>query len=888
MEKVRFNLDGAACECAAGSTLLEAIRNEGIEIPALCDDARLKPCGSCRLCLVEVRGWDRPVASCLTAAKEGMVVRTNTPELEAGRRAILSMLAARYPADAAREFPDKPFHRWLRHYGISAEGAHAGGTDGSHPYIQVDMQRCIYCYRCVRICAEVQGQFVWHIWNRGDATRIVADTDTPLGQSTCVACGACVDTCPTGALEDKQLLRNRAPSSWTRTTCPYCGTGCEMDVGTSDGQLVSVRPVLDAPVNRGHLCVKGRYAFGFVHAADRITHPMIRRNGRWAAVSWSEAISYVAERLARIRERDGPDSIGVLGSARATNEENYIIQKFARVVLRTNNVDCCARVCHAPTAAAMGMMLGAGAATNSYNDIEAARTILVVGANATDNHPIVGARIKQAALRGARLITIDPRRTELAEYAALHLPLRPGTNVALLNAMACAVVEENRVDSDFIASRVDGWDDYREFIRAWTPERAEAICGVGAELIREAARLYAARKPSLSVHGLGLTEHAQGTEGVMCLVNLALITGNIGKPGTGVNPLRGQNNVQGSAHMGCEPDHLTGYVTLDSGRAAFESAWGSPLPVSRGKNLIQMMDAAERRELHALWAAGYDILLTNPNARATVRALSNLDLVIVQDMFLNETARAFGAVFLPACSSFEKDGTFMNAERRVQRVRRAIEPLGESRTDWEIVCAVAQALGHAQEFSYSSAEEIWNEVRSVWRGAAGMSFARLDRQGLQWPCPSEDHPGTQILHAANFPHGQRAALRCAHWRPSGESASLEYPILLTTGRLLYQFNAGTMTMRTENVYWREIDTLDLSPEDARKLNIASGDRVRVASRHGSTDLPARVLDSIRPGEAFATFTSPDVFLNRITGPDRDETTDTPQYKVTAVRVEKVV
>ena len=472
-------------------------------------------------------------------------------------------------------------------------------------------------------------------------------------ESSCVSCGACVDTCPTGALEDKSILSRGVPTEWTRTTCPYCGTGCEMSVGSRNGQLVSIKPLNRAPVSRGHLCVKGRYAFDFVSANDRITEPMIRKDGDWRQVTWDEAISFAADRLKQVSAEFGPDSIGVLGSARGTNEENYLAQKFARVVLGTNNVDCCARVCHTPTAAAMKLMLGTGAATNSYDDIERAQTILVCGANATENHPIIGARIKQAALKGAKLIVIDPRRIELADYSAIHLRPRPGTNIPLLNAIAYAIVDEGLYDETFIDERVDEWDEFRTFVKHFAPEAIEEVCGVGAPLIRDAARLYATAKPSMCFHGLGVTEHTQGTEGVMCLVNLALMTGNIGSPGTGINPLRGQNNVQGAAHMGCDPGILTGSASLNDARELFESIWRAPVSERRGLNLMEMMDAAAAGKLKALWAIGYDVLLTNANAHGTERALSRLNLLIVQDMFMNETAR-FASVFLPVASSFEK------------------------------------------------------------------------------------------------------------------------------------------------------------------------------------------------------------------------------------------
>ena len=596
-----------------------------------------------------------------------------------------------------------------------------------------------------------------------------------------------MDTCPSGALEDKSVLARGQPTNWIRTTCPYCGTGCEMIVGTKESQIVSIKPFLEAPVSRGHLCVKGRYAFDFVSAADRITEPMIRNGDSWEQVTWDAdaAISFTANSLQRITEQNGPDSIAVLGSARGTNEESYLAQKFARVVIGTNNVDCCARVCHTPTAAAMKLMLGTGAATNSYNDIEKAQTILVCGANATENHPIVGARIKQAALNGAYLIVIDPRKIELAQYAKIHLQPRPGTNIPLLNALAYTIVEERLFDQQFATERVAEWDAFCDFIKEFPPEHVEATCGMKADLIRQAARLYASSKPSMCFHGLGVTEHTQGTEGVMCLVNLALLTGNIGKPGTGINPLRGQNNVQGAAHMGCDPGILTGSISLNDARPLFESVWRMSLPKEHGLNMLEMMDAAEADKLKALWAIGYDIALTNANTTGTERALRSLDLVIVQDLFLNETARQFGSVFLPAASSFERDGTFMNAERRIQRIRKAIEPVGQSKPDWEIICALAKAMGKSQLFNYNSAEEIWDEIRTVWPAGSGISYVRLDDGGLQWPCPGEDHPGTEVMHAESFPIGKTAALRRIPYRATKEVTSEEFPFLLITGRTLY-------------------------------------------------------------------------------------------------------
>ncbi|NVI97864.1 formate dehydrogenase subunit alpha [Myxococcus sp. AM009] len=884
---LHITVDGQPRECAPG-TLLAALEALGVSVPALCNDSRMAPVGACRTCIVEVEGCARPVAACTTPLTEGMVVHTRTPLVEAQRRVLLRLLASEYPAEAVARQPDKPFHRALREYGLEGEprGTHqAALRDDSHPYIHVDMSQCIHCYRCVRICDEVQGQFVWRVWNRGAGTRILPDGPN-LRESSCVSCGACVDTCPTGALEDRTLLDQGWPETWTRTTCPYCGVGCEMDVGTRGGRIVTVRPSREGPSNRGHLCSKGRYAFGFGEAPDRITVPLLREHGGWRRASWDEALGFIAQRLRHLRAASGPDAVGMLGSARATNEENYLAQKLARVVLGTSNVDCCARVCHAPSAAALERMLGMGAATNSFEDVEHARTLLVAGSNTTECHPVVGARLKQAVLRGAKLIVIDSRRTELARYADVHLQPRAGTDVPLLNALAHVVVDERLCDEDFLRERVEAVEDFRAFILDWTPERAADLCGVDAEAIRQAARLYATHGPSMMVHGLGMTEHVQGTESVMTLINLALLTGNLGGPGTGVNPMRGQNNVQGSAHMGCEPGHLTGYVPLELNRARFEAAWGTPLSAAPGLDLMEMMDAARQGRLKALWAFGYDVLLTNPEARATREALERLELLVVQDLFLNETARACGHVFLPACTSFEKDGTFMNGERRVQRVRRALPPVDESLPDWEILCRAARALGHPEGFAFQSPEEVWDEVRRVWPAGAGLSYARLDMGGLQWPCPDEAHPGTRLLHTHPFASGFRAALRRIDSRPAPEARTDDHPFVLMTGRRLYQFNAGTMTLRTPHALLQPGDWLDMAPADADRLGLEDGARVRVCSRHGAVELPMRRAEGLRPGELFTTFHTAEVFINAVIGPQRDESTHTPDYKVTAVRVER--
>jgi formate dehydrogenase major subunit len=872
------------------TTILSALQRLGVDVPAACDDPRLEPAGACRLCIVQVDGRPQPVTACTTAVVDGMAIDTRSDDLQALRHELVRMLALEYPQSAPDSAPDKPFHVVLRSHDV--EGARAAAdpalVDDSHPYIHVDMNQCITCFRCARICADVQGQFTWQVWERGAETKLVPDSGTTLADSSCVACGACVDTCPTGALEDKSVLELGTAEEWTRTVCPYCGVGCEMDVGTRNGRITTVRPALDAPVNKGHLCVKGRYAHGFVDAPDRVTSPMIRRADGWEDVSWEEATTYVAGELGRMVGEHGPESVAVLGSARATNEDNYLAQKFARVVLGTNNVDCCARVCHTPSAAALSTALGTGASTNSFDDIERARTIVICGTNTTENHPIVGARIKQAKLRGTNLVVIDPRQIELAGYADVHLAPRPGTNVALFNALAHVIVEEDLVDQQFLADRVDDVEAFRALAAGYNPEEVAALCGVDAGDIRRVARLYATETPSMCFHGLGITEHEQGTDGVTCLINLALLTGNVGKPGTGVNPLRGQNNVQGSAVMGCEPNRLTGSVPFDESKDVFETVWNAPIPAARGLDATQMVEAAGEDALKGLWVIGWDVLLTNPQAGVTGPALGRCEHVIVQDLFLNETAREVGTVFLPACSSFEHDGTFMNSERRIQRIRTAVEPWGESKPDWEIMCLVAQAMGKGDLFPYHSAADVWEEIRKVWPAAAGITYDRLDDVGLQWPCPTEDHPGTDILHRDTFAKGRkRAALRSIPFRPTSEAIDEEFPFVLTTGRGLYQFNAGTMTMRTPNSVLRPTDLLEISGDDARRLGIDDGAHVRVTSKYGEAVLPAEVTTRVHTGQLFATFSDPATFVNRLTGPQRDPRTHTPQYKVTAVRLEPI-
>lgn len=882
-------VNGIGQAVAPGATILDLLGGLGIEVPSLCHDPRLRPTAMCRLCAVTVNASPRPVVACATLVADGMVITTHSPELEEFRRGTLELLAPHCDPEARALLPEKPLHRALDRYGIADRAECPGAppaVDDSHPYIHVDMSQCIQCYRCVRICDEVQGLSVWHMLGRAEDGRLLPDSLTSLVESSCTGCGACADTCPTGALVDQQRLELGRAAEWTRSVCGYCAVGCELNVGTRDGRVVQVTPVVDSPVNRGHLCIKGRYAFEFNSAPDRAAQPLLRRTGGWQGTDWPTAIGTVAEALAGVLERHGPQAIGVLGSARATNEDNYVVQKFARTVLGTNNVDCCARVCHTPSAAALKRMLGFGAATNSFDDIELAGGFMLVGCNPTENHPVVGARILQQARLGKPLIVIDPRATDLARRATVHLRPRAGTNVPLLNALAHVILEESLADEDFIGGRVDGLAEYRALAGAWTPERAAGICGVPAADIRRAARLYATTRPAMCFHGLGVTEHLQGTEGVMCLINLALLTGNLGRRGAGVNPLRGQNNVQGAAHMGCDPGLLTGGANLEPDRTRFETLWGTALPAVPGRNLLEMIEAAARGEIKCLWIVGYDVLPTLPNRTATREALARVETVIVQDIFINETAREFASVFLPAASVFEHDGTFMNSERRIQRVRQAVPPPGAARPDWQILCDVARAMGRGSGFEFGCADEIWDEVRAAWPGGRGASGARLDEAGVQWPCPDEGHPGTEVLYASAFARGARATLACIDYVATEETVTAEFPLLLTTGRSLYQFNAGTMTGRGRTRDLRPTDLLEISAVDAAARGLASGDAARVRSRHGEVRLQARVTDRVQPGELFATFQDPATMVNLLTSSQGDRITGAPEYKVTAVAVER--
>jgi formate dehydrogenase major subunit len=876
---------------AASGSVLEACLAAGVYVPHFCWDERLSPGGHCRSCIVEADG--RCVAACTTPTRGGMEVRTDTARLVAYRRDLGELMVAesapagevaerladwgvdgtRYPSLAARE----------RDAGGEGSGDAPGRRDASHPYLRIDLDACILCRRCVRACEEIQGQFVYAVAGRGASSRITW-SGGEFARSGCVSCGACVTACPTGAISDVDRLSHEPVTHTARTTCAYCGVGCQLDVRVAHDRVVRIDGVAESPVNHGHLCVKGRYAHAFARHPDRLTTPLVRRGDRLEPASWGEAIATVARELESRRGH-----VAGLSSSRCTNEENYLFQKWMRTGLGTNDVDCCARVCHAPSAAGMRQSLGTGAATNSLADIERADLLMVVGSNMTEAHPVTGARVRQAALRGAGLVVVDPRRTELAAMADIHLQLRPGTNVPLFNSLAAVLVEEGLVNLDFVAARTEGWDGYQTFILAQTPERWEPVTGVPAASVREAARLYGRASAPMMMHGLGVTEHFQGSEGVMLLCNLALLVGAVGREGVGVNPLRGQNNVQGAADMGCQPDLLTGYAPVAdvATRARFEEIWGRPVPDREGRILPRMYDAALAGEITAMVLLGEDVIQTDPDQGRTRRALESLEFLLVQEIFLSETAR-LADVVLPGASFLEKEGTFTNGERRVQRVRRAIDPPGEARPDWRILLDLMAATGCPQ--SFRDPADILEEVGRVAPSFAGIRLDRLEEGGIQWPSTARDHPGTATLHATSFPRpGGRGRFTRIEYLPSpslGGADAAEDVLTLTTGRVLEHYNSGSMTRRTRNLELCDRDDLEIHPRDAHRRGIADGDPVTVASANGEAHAFARVTDRVAPGVVFLSFHFPETRANAVTSEVLDRLSGCPEYKVAAVRVRR--
>ncbi len=903
-ETVTLSIDGRAVAVPAGTSVLRAAAEAGIHIPKLCATELLEPFGSCRLCLVEVDGMRGYPASCTTPVVPGMQVRTETPALARLRRNTMELYISDHPLDCLTcpanghcELQDMAGVVGLREvrYGYDGENHCALPKDESNPYFTFDSSKCIVCSRCVRACDEVQGTFALTIAGRGFDSRVAASDGVPFMDSECVSCGACVQACPTATLTEKSIIDLGQAEHSVTTTCAYCGVGCSFKAEMKGETVVRMVPNVDGHANHGHSCVKGRFAFGYATHPDRITKPMIRRSIHepWTETGWDEAIAYAASELRRIAARYGKDAVGGITSSRCTNEETYLVQKLVRAALGTNNVDTCARVCHSPTGYGLKQTLGESAGTQAFDSVMEADVIFVIGANPTDGHPVFASRIKQRLRAGAKLIVADPRSIGLVRAphvaADVHLKLRPGTNVALVNSLAHVIVTEGLVDEAFVALRcdTDSFARWREFIAdpVHAPEATESITGVPPADVRKAARLYATGGNAAIYYGLGVTEHSQGSTMVIGIANLAMATGNIGREGVGVNPLRGQNNVQGSCDMGSFPHELPGYRHISDAttRALFESAWHAKLDPEPGLRIPNMFEAALDGEFKALYVQGEDIAQSDPNIQHVAAALEAMECIIVQDLFLNETAK-FAHVFLPGSSFLEKDGTFTNAERRISRVRQVMRPLA-GKADWEVTCLLSKALGYPMDYAHPAA--VMDEIARLTPTFAGVSYDKLDRLGsIQWPCNDAHPDGTPTMHIDEFVRGKGRFLLTGYV-PTRERSSRKYPLLMTTGRILSQYNVGAQTRRTPNSLWHAEDKVEIHPHDADTRGIRDGDWVGIASRVGDTVLRAHVTARVQPGVVYTTFHFPESGANVITTEHSDWATNCPEYKVTAVQVMKV-
>ena len=898
---VELTIDGFTVSVVEGTSVMRAAAIAGVDIPKLCSTDRLNPFGSCRLCLVEIEGRKGTPASCHTPAAPGMRVTTQSPKLERMRRGVMELYISDHPLDCLTcaangdcELQDMAGVVGLRdvRYGYAGDNHLDLPKDESNPYFTFESSKCIVCSRCVRACEEVQGTFALTIAGRGFASRVAAGFNGSFFDSECVSCGACVQVCPTATLTEKSVIEMGQPRRTVLTTCAYCGVGCSFKAELQGEQVVRMVPYKDGGANEGHSCVKGRFAWGYANHPDRMLSPMVREKitDEWREVSWDEAIAYSATKLLEIQRRHGPNSIGGITSSRCTNEEVFAVQKMVRMAFGNNNVDTCARVCHSPTGFGLKTTFGTSAGTQDFKSVEQADIILLIGANPTDAHPVFASRMKRRMREGARLIVVDPRRIDLVRMphvAAEHfLQLRPGTNVAIINALAHTIVTEDLVDHRFVQERCDPVDfaHWAEFVASPenSPEAMEQHTGVPAEAVRAAARAYATGGNGAIYYGLGVTEHSQGSTMVMGMANLAMATGNLGRDGVGVNPLRGQNNVQGSCDMGSFPHELSGYrhVGDESVRSMFETLWGHTIQPEPGLRIPNMFDAAIDGHFKGLFVQGEDIAQSDPNTVHVMHALESLELLIVQDLFINETAK-LAHVFFPGTSFLEKDGTFTNAERRINRVRPAMQPK-TGKQEWEVVCELATAMGVPMHFD--SGAQIMDEIAALTPTFAGVSFAHLDEVGsVQWPC-NEAHPlGTPIMHEGTFVRGLGKFV-VTPYLPTDEKSNRRFPLLLTTGRILSQYNVGAQTRRTANVKWHSEDVLEIHPHDAEERGIGDGDEVTLASRVGATTLHAQISDRMSQGVVYTTFHYPVSGANVVTTEHSDWATNCPEYKVTAVQV----
>ena len=896
---VALTIDGQRVEVPVGTSIMRAARSAGLDIPKLCATDALNAFGSCRVCLVEVEGRRGLLASCTEPVAAGMAVSTQTERVARVRRGVLELYISDHPLDCLTcaangdcELQDVAGAVGLRDVRYAEGANHLGAAvDSSNPYFQFDPSKCIVCSRCVRACDEVQGTFALAIDGRGFDSKVATSADA-FFDSECVSCGACVQACPTATLIEKSVVEHGVPDRSVDTTCAYCGVGCSFRAEVKGDQVVRMVPHKDGKANHGHSCVKGRFAWGYANHRERIVSPMIREttSDPWRQVGWEEAVAYAAKRLKAVQAKHGRASIGGITSSRCTNEEVWVVQKMVRTAFRNNNVDTCARVCHSPTGYGLKQAFGTSAGTQDFDSVAEADVIVVIGANPTEGHPVFASQMKQRLREGAKLIVCDPRRIDLVRSphveAAHHLALKPGANVPLMNAFAHVVASEGLVDEAFVAARcdVESFRDWLDFARdpANAPEQAAEATGVPAEDIRAAARLYAKAGNGAIYYGLGVTEHSQGSTMVMAMANLAMATGNIGRPGVGVNPLRGQNNVQGSCDMGSFPHELSDYrrVDDDAVRSAFAAHWGTELDAVPGLRIPNMLDEAVSGSFKALYIQGEDIAQSDPNTQHVEAALDAMECVIVQDLFLNETAK-FAHVFFPGTSFLEKDGTFVNAERRINRVR-AVMPSKAGWQEWEATQALATAMGYPMR--YESAAEILAEITALTPTFAGVSFELLDREGsVQWPCNDATPRGTRVMHEEQFVRGKGLFVR-TDYQPTPERATRKFPLLLTTGRQLSQYNVGAQTRRTENVVWLEEDVLEIHPADAEARGVREGDWVSVTSRKGEITLCATVTTRVVPGVVYTTFHHPETGTNVVTTELSDWATNCPEYKVTAVEV----